>query len=274
MESTERVHNGNMTKIDRYGWSIQDNKGELRWINKMDVQVDYSYQRNTNEMKLKNIARDWSWIACGAIVVANREGALFVVDGQHRVLAARKRSDITDLPCLVFTTSAAKQEAKGFLSAQTQRKPVTSIEKFKAMVVVEDPDALFIQSLADKYGIHIKSGYAPGYLKCVSSMLSHAKNDRETLAHIWPLVVDVSKNYAISERILEGLMHIEKRMPKGTSLMDKEWTARVLKVGAPGLLDAAGKASAYYAKGGPKVWASGMVEAINKNHRRLLELKE
>lgn len=274
MESTERVHNGNMTKIDRYGWSMQDNKGELRWINKMDVQVDYSYQRNTNEIKLKNIARDWSWIACGAIVVANREGTLFVVDGQHRVLAARKRSDISDLPCLVFTTSAAKQEAKGFLSAQTQRKPVTAVEKFKAMVVVEDPDALFVQSLADKYEIHIKSGCAPGYLKCVSSMLSHAKNDKETLAHIWPLVVDVSKNYAISERILEGLMHIEKRMPEGTSLMDKEWTARVLKVGVPGLLDAAAKASAYYAKGGPKVWANGMVEAINKNHRRLLELKE
>lgn len=73
MKSTDRVHNGTMTKIDRYGWSMQDNKGELRWINKMDVQVDYSYQRNTNEIKLKNIARDWSWIACGAIVVANRE---------------------------------------------------------------------------------------------------------------------------------------------------------------------------------------------------------
>ena len=117
MNTEEKVHNGNITKVERYNWKMQDSPGALRMVKKGDLQVDHTYQRNANEMKLIAIAKDWSWIACGAIVVADREGVLFVVDGQHRVLAARKRSDIAELPCLVFKTHEAKQEAKGFLAA-------------------------------------------------------------------------------------------------------------------------------------------------------------
>lgn len=66
----ERAHNGKMSKIDRYNWTIQDTPGEMKFIHKASIEIDHSYQRNANETKLTAIARDWSWIACGAIVVA------------------------------------------------------------------------------------------------------------------------------------------------------------------------------------------------------------
>ena len=91
---------------------------------------------------------------------------------------------------------------------------------------------------------------------------------------IWPLIIAVSEGQQIHQRVVEGLAYIAKRMPEGSSLMDKEWQKRVLKVGGTGLLVAAAKAAAYYARGGPKVWATGMIEAINKGHRNLLELAE
>lgn len=274
MNTEEKVHNGNITKVERYNWKMQDSPGALRMVKKGDLQVDHTYQRNANEMKLIAIAKDWSWIACGAIVVADREGVLFVVDGQHRVLAARKRSDIAELPCLVFKTHEAKQEAKGFLAAQTQRKPVTSVEKFRALVVVEDPAALVVQELLDQTGKTPGNGMSPGSVKCVGILLRWANDDAATLCAVWPLIVAVSANEPLHQRIVEGLMYIAKRMPSGSSLMDKEWQKRVLKVGATGLLDGAAKAGAYYATGGAKVWAAGMVEAINRGHRNRLELAE
>lgn len=274
MNPEERTSSGKQTKVDRYNWKMQDIPGRLRMVNKGQLQVDHTYQRNANEMKLIAIAKDWSWIACGAIVVADREGVLFVVDGQHRVLAARKRSDISELPCLVFKTHEAKQEAKGFLAAQTQRKPITSVEKFRALVTVEDQAALLVQELLNSAGKTPGSGMSPNSVKCVGVLLKWANNDAAELCKVWPLIVSVSTGHVLHQRIVEGLLYISKRMPIGSCLMDKGWQQRVLKVGAEKLLEGAAKASAYYTAGGAKVWASGMVDTINRGHQNRLELAE
>lgn len=268
------AYHGNMTKIDRYKWTVQDAPGQQQMVNKNNLHVDHTYQRSVNDNKLLVIARDWSWIACGSIVVADREGMLFVVDGQHRVMAARKRADITELPCLVFKTTEAKQEAKGFLSAQTQRKPITSAEKFRALVTVEDPTAEIVQKLLDSTGHSPGSGMSSKSVKCVGTMLKEADTDAATLCNMWPLIASLSEGKVVHARLIEGLLYIEKRIPEGTSLTDYYWKNRVKKTGVNALLDGATRAAALYTKGGAKVWAVGMVEAINKGHRNRLVLTE
>lgn len=272
--SNELVHNGKITKVDRYGWTVQDIPGEMRMISKHELHVDRTYQRNTNEAKLIHIAKEWSWIACGAIVVANREGVLFVIDGQHRVMAAKKRADITNLPCIMFRTTGAQQEAKGFLTAQTQRKAVTAAEKLRALITVADPAAMMLQELIEMAGRTPSGGGGPTGVKCVGVLLRWANKEPEILRHVWPLIAEVSQGKTLHERIVDGLLHIETRLPPGVSLMDKEWRRRVNKTGVESLLDGAAKAAALYAKGGPKVWATGMIEAINRGHRNRLELAE
>lgn len=274
MNSEENVHNGKITKIDRYNWTMQDERGALYTVPKGKLHIDHAYQRNANEMKILAIAKDWSWIACGVIVVAERAGVLYVIDGQHRVLAALKRSDITTLPCIVFKTSEAKQEAKGFLTAQTQRKAVTSVEKFRALVVIEDPAAMLVQDLLSSSGKTPGAGTSQSTVGCVGSLLKWANDDPSALVDVWPLIVSVSVGQPINQRIVDGLLYISKRMPEGSRLTDREWSKRVLKVGADGLLQGAAKASAYYAMGGVKVWAAGMVDAINRGCRNRLELVE
>jgi len=41
------------------------------------------------------------------VVALRDDNKWFVVDGQHRKLAADQRSDIRELPCLVFETNEA-----------------------------------------------------------------------------------------------------------------------------------------------------------------------
>lgn len=270
----EKVYNGKMTKVERYKWKVQDAPGIQMMLNKNDIQVDHAYQRNVNDAKVMAIARDWSWIACGSIVVAERGGVYFAVDGQHRVWAARKRSDISELPCLVFKTDEAKQEAKGFLAAQTQRRPITSVEKFRALVTVEDPAAKLVQELLNSTGHAPGGGQNAMSVKCVGVMIKHAAADAETLCNVWPLIAAVSEGRAVHARLIEGLMYIEKRMPEGESLTDGYWQKRVKKAGADALLDGATKAAAFYANGGARIWAAGMVEAINRGHRNRLELTQ
>lgn len=275
LKTEETIFRGRMTKVSRYNWQVQDSPGVLLMMNKDDLAVDHTYQRDAKELKLLEIARSWSWIACGAIVVAERNGKFFVVDGQHRVMAARKRSDIQDLPCVVFKTHEVKQEAKGFLTAQTQRKPVTAPEKFRALVAIQDPEAMVVQELLDQAGrIATDGGKAANSVSCIAALLKWAKADAPTLRAVWPLIISVSGREPVVARLVDGLLYIAKHMPPGMSLMDKEWQRRVLKVGVKALLEGASKAASYYAHGGGKVWGNGMVEAINHGYRNRLELSQ
>jgi hypothetical protein len=273
-KNDETVGAGKITKIDRYKWQVQDEPGIQQMVNKHRLLVDKEYQRNTNDMKVLTLAREWSWIACSSITVALRDGEYYVVDGQHRVAAAMRRSDITELPCLVFKTAGIAVEAKGFLAANTQRKPMYSSEKFKALVVTESTEALLVQELAAQAGRHISRDTSPSTIGCIGLLLRLAKANPATLQKMWPMLTDVCKGYNLHERIVDGLMYLETNMPEGESLTDRKWRSRIEKVGYAALLDAAAKASAFYSRGGAKVWALGMLEAINKGLRERLEINQ
>src|SRR4051812_44439221 len=102
-----------VSKVEKFGWIIVDKRGVAMDIPKCSLHVDKSYQRDAlGSSKILRIAREWSWIACGRLIVGIRpDGSYVVIDGQHRKLAADKRSDIADLPCEVFEVLGPSQEA-------------------------------------------------------------------------------------------------------------------------------------------------------------------
>lgn len=98
--------------------------------------------------------------------------------------------------------------------------------------------------------------------------------DEVVVRRIWPLLCALCDGQGFNERIIDGLFYVEKHIPEGQSIADKEWSKRIKKVGANALLEASGKASAFFAKGGAKVWAAGIVEAVNKGCQKKLVLAE
>lgn len=262
-----------LSKVERYGWTIKDRPGALLDIPKGDMRVDETYQRAANENKIRAIAREWSWIACGVIIVAERDNVFYVVDGQHRVIAARRRADIKTLPCIVFETTGAVEEAAGFLRANTQRKMLGGVDRFRALVATGNPAAVFVRDLCAAVHREVKATGAANSVRCVMTLLKYAAQDPKTLEKLWPLINSLHEGEVISERIVEGLMYLEQHMPKGESLTDRKWHDRVLRIGAASLIEAANKASAFYARGGAKVWAIGMVQALNYKHRYRLILE-
>lgn len=272
-ERNLEVHSqGNRDKIERYDWRLLDQPGELRMLNKRLLRVDEQYQRDAIEAKVRDIARAWSWLACGAVLVAEREGLYFVYDGQHRVLAALRRSDIENLPCVVFRTAGAKEEAEAFLRANRNRKPLNGLAKFRAATVAGQPAALLVQQLILDVGRTPSEVSSGTTVRCLALMMSHAERQPDVLKRVWPLIAEVCAGNPAHERVIEGLLYIENHLPQGESLMDREWRKRALRVSYDGLLNAASRFSAAYAKGGCKVWGLGMVEAMNKGCRTHIKL--
>src|SRR5512134_3578070 len=136
-----------LDKVARYNWTIRNAPGEFLMIPKTELEVDPAYQRNKiNQRRVDTLTRTWDWIACGCLVVALRDdNTWFVMDGQHRKLAADQRSDIRELPCLVFETTSRRQEAVSFLAINQGRVGVGSLDRYRAQLLSGDTTASAVE---------------------------------------------------------------------------------------------------------------------------------
>lgn len=127
----------------------------LQFLLPAELQVDAAYQRSIeggdSQALIRKIAQFWNWDLCQPLVVARREsGELFVIDGQHRLAAARLRGDIMQLPAVVVQYASAADEAASFVHLNQQRRPLGKLDLFKAAVASGDKEACAIlEALAD-----------------------------------------------------------------------------------------------------------------------------
>lgn len=252
-------------KIDRYDWKIKGDPGILTTIHKDVLLVNSAYQRQAKSGKVLNLARDWSWVACGALVVTRRDGEYWVIDGQHRLLAAQSRSDITHLPCVLFDLSDIELEARGFLDLNANRKPITAVEKQNALVVAGDEIAVFVHDEIARNGLDVSgSTKAAGTIHAVGWCIKHAREDREAFIVVLRLAAELSaKDRApVRERLLDGLSYIHEKVEGG--LFEKRLNKRIRDKGANVLYQAANKGAAYHGSGGAKVYGEGMLTELNR----------
>lgn len=264
---------GGKSKIEQYRWSLKDEPGELKYVNKNLIEVDHEYQRSYVLDKAKKMAADWSWCACGAIIVSRRPtGEFFVIDGQHRVLAALKRDDIIDLPCVVFEIDSIKTEAQGFINSNTNRKAISSLSKFHAEIIAEDESAIYLASTLEKLGIRVSKSRAPLALQSVVACKRMIKEDKMAFEKTMELVAELCREYPIYESVMTGLFYLARNLTTG--ITDERLKRRILTIGLPRLKKATFDAAAYYSRGGAKVWATGMRDEINSGLRNKFEFKE
>jgi hypothetical protein len=90
----------------------------LQYCSPDQLLIDESYQRSleaaNSQTLIRRIAMHWDWGLCQPLFVARRaDGSLYVVDGQHRLEAAKLRGDIWQLPCVV-TSFESSRRGSGF----------------------------------------------------------------------------------------------------------------------------------------------------------------
>lgn len=132
----------------------------LQFMAPAELAIDATYQRDLaagpSQTLIRKIAQYWNWDLCQPLVVARRAGGgLFVIDGQHRLEAARMRGDIAQLPCVVVDYASTADEAASFVHLNQQRRPLGKLDLFKAAVASEDPEANAIVAAMDAAGLSI-----------------------------------------------------------------------------------------------------------------------
>lgn len=262
-----RNKNVEMDKIERYHWTAVDAPGEMQWLPKEILRIDHNYQRQLVRDRILKMASEWSWIACGTIIVAARLSDYMVMDGQHRVEAAKTRSDIEMLPCIVFRVKSIESEASGFLSTNTLRKAMRAIDRFKALVITGDSSALAVQKLIEISGRQLSKNTGPGALGCLSTLLLCQKKDGAALAKVWPVLVELCEGSALPQDVAAGMWWLQTRLPEGDSLASTRWRTRILSAGYDEVENAIAKAAAFYGSRNPAVCGTAIATLVNRGLR-------
>jgi hypothetical protein len=152
----------------------------LQFVLPGELAVDSLYQRSIeggdSQALIRRIAQHWNWDLCQPLVVSRRNtGELFVIDGQHRLEAAKLRGDIPQLPCVIVAYSNTADEAASFVHLNQQRRPLTKLDIFKAAVASEDPEACAIMEAIAYAGLSIAShsnftAWKPGQISNVGGI--------------------------------------------------------------------------------------------------------
>jgi hypothetical protein len=136
----------------------------LEWLAIDLLDVDRRYQRQMGEGNWKHvnrILREWNWLYYQPIVVAPKDGGqgFVVVDGQHRLEAARKHPLIDRLPCYIVEAVDVAQQARAFVALNARRIGVTRLQRFWAAHAAGEATAKRIHRICSEAGVTItKSG--------------------------------------------------------------------------------------------------------------------
>lgn len=270
--TSDSTHATGRQKSDVYDWRIDDRKGDLRYIHKSKLHIDHRYQRdNVSNARVLEIARDWSWMACGVLLVVQRrnDGKYWVFDGQHRALAAHKRDDVGDLPCCVFQGESIESEADAFLRANNTRGPMQKVDAFKAMLVSGDEVAIAVRDMVSRSGYEIKrGGGGSGVVSCVGTLMWAYRSDPSLCQSVWELCVELFGGDYLVGPFFASLFYLEQHCRKhGESVLAGKNRAKLIREGHEAIGKRMASAKAYHGKGGSKVAASGVAELLNKGRR-------
>lgn len=167
-------------------------KGRMPALNYLvpgELQVDPAYQRsiegNDSQRLIRRIAKGWDWAKCLPLLVSDRGAdGMFVVDGQHRLTAAKLRGDIQQLPCVVVMVGGQEGEAALFDAVNSQRRALTALELFRAALASGDPETVAILAAIEAAGLQL----APhdNYTVWKPGMINHVGGIRQNWRQYGP----------------------------------------------------------------------------------------
>jgi hypothetical protein len=264
-------------KRERYEWGPLDDEGQFMLLDKNELNVDETYQRtdDVSASKIGRITKAFSWVAFGVLLVVRRpDGTYWIYDGQHRWLATIRRSDISLVPCYVFDLNSLSDEASAFVRVNIERKPVKALSKDKALKATGEPLSNKVHDIAERLGLVFKeSATKGGEIKCIALCRTYAAKNEADFTAVLTLCAELSKREDMEVRkdLMCGFWWIYRA--------HREWFAnpvfleRVRTLGATHLTNACHKEALLQGARGERIAAYGIVNEINKGHRRKFSLE-
>lgn len=125
---------------------------------KVDAQGDGGYARPVSEHRVQHLLEDWNPFSVQPLAVSKRpNGQLYLIDGQHRVEAARL-AGVPELPAIIFEGLDRRAEADLYLRF-ADALPQQAISQFNARLARGDQSAETVRKTVEQAGLKIAVDY-------------------------------------------------------------------------------------------------------------------
>lgn len=225
--STRKAKQGRKMERARSYPPVRGTPPSIEWVSTGDLMVDGDYQRsienNSSRRLIASIASHWDWRLCMPLAVSRRADRRFVIDGQHRLAAARLRPDIAHLPCCIATYEGPADEAAMFVAANRARRAINRLDDFHAALVTGDEDAVEINRVVEAAGLRVSrqtgsQSWQPGEVAFTSSIASVlGRYGEELVLEALAAIADAFKGQVLSNgaSVFLGLARILVMPPEG-----------------------------------------------------------
>jgi hypothetical protein len=180
-----------------------------------DVSVlitDHDAQRPAHKAHVANIARNWKLDLAGSIQVAVYRGRLLVVDGQHRVLAARQVG-VKKLRCDLYQADSEAEVSRMFIDLNTVRKRVLSVELYAQRLLQGDAVAKLVEATVQRHGWRVcqKLKSTTNYVRGVGWCYKYATLDADRFVRVMSFALPwfADSEQPADERMLSVLWRID-----------------------------------------------------------------
>jgi hypothetical protein len=120
------------------------------------INIDPDYQRNLRHDLVERIRADWDIVKAGPILVSQRkDGTLWCVDGQHRMMGAQLAGEEEIFAHVVHGLN--KEEEAALRLARNERRSDNQFEKFRTRLVMNDPKAHRIVEICHQFQTEVNT---------------------------------------------------------------------------------------------------------------------
>lgn len=129
---------------------------DFAWLPVDSLLIDHNYQRDIDAAHAQRILKNFSWNYFQSVTVTpNGDTTYNVIDGQHRVAAARLHPLVNEVPCTIIKNLSVEEQAKIFARMNDNVKPVTQLEVYWAALGANEPEYLAVAALMERVGVRV-----------------------------------------------------------------------------------------------------------------------
>ena len=253
-------------------------EGEFLKVSKLSLRIPKpdkgigGYQRDVYDKLVKDIVMEFLWPVFGVLIVARRpDGSLWVMDGQHRLLAALQIDNVDLLPCYVFDIDNTPEEARCFFRLNKYRFGMRADSGFVAQVQGNDPESLAIKEMVEGSGYRVaRVGTSRYTVKCIATIQAAFSKSPAITKRVWAWCVALLDGEAFGAKFFKGLWKLEHRefnSRRGTVLTKKNFDrlASEWEVGIPAMF---AQRERQEGGGSAMVSADSLVRVLNRGRAK------
>lgn len=195
---------------------------EIFVVRPEELVIEAAYQRDLSGKSIKlirHIVANWNWAKFKPPIVADDDGTLLVIDGQHTAIAAATHPDIRQIPVFKVPAQTVELRADSFVAHNRDRLAMSPLQVFHAECAAGDTAALAILRIAIEQGCTIprsvppKGTAKPGQATAISALQRIFKaNGGDVLARVLRICVKANY-YPVTSTIAYGLQYIVATKP-------------------------------------------------------------